>query len=174
MRSRRTPYPRHNDDVRFEVHGEFECPGENDRAIFGLDRDASASPDSDGPATTCERATRIARAFRKRLIAGVPGWFDPSLARDNLVGHSVRRAVHVAQHVPGGTASVNQTPFADNKNLCPSRCIPPASTRRMTGLPRLAPTLRAVSTSFERCTWCRLPRIRPCSMIDFRNQSTVP
>jgi hypothetical protein len=44
----------------------------------------------------------------------------------------------------------------------------------MTGLPLLDPTLRAVSTSFERWTWCRLPRIRPSSKIDGRNRSTVP
>jgi len=37
----------------------------------------------------------------------------------------------------------------DRKNLNPSWCIFPASTRRMTGSPRLAPTLRAVSMSLR-------------------------
>src|SRR5271157_757313 len=37
--------PRHDDDVGLQVHGEFERPGEDDRAVFGLDRDPSASPD---------------------------------------------------------------------------------------------------------------------------------
>src|SRR5207249_4077325 len=37
--------PRYDDDVRLEVHGEFERSGEDDRAVFGLDRDPGAGPD---------------------------------------------------------------------------------------------------------------------------------
>ena len=36
--------PRHDDDVGLDVHGEFERPGEDDRAVLGLDRDPGASP----------------------------------------------------------------------------------------------------------------------------------
>ena len=36
---------------------------------------------------------------------------------------------------------MSQTPLTDKKNLKPWPCILPASTWRMTGLPRLAPTL---------------------------------
>src|SRR5271157_3810617 len=35
---------------------------------------------SDGQATKCERTTRVARALRRRLIAGTPCWVDDSLA----------------------------------------------------------------------------------------------
>jgi len=91
----------------------------------------------------------------------------------HLVAHSVKRALHDFYILPSGTESVNQTPFADDRNLCPSRCLVPASTRRITGLPLLDPTLRAVPTSFERWTWCRLPLTRPASRTDGTNRPTV-
>src|SRR5271157_6287908 len=37
--------PRYDDDVGLDVLGEFERPGEDDRAVLWLDRDPSASPD---------------------------------------------------------------------------------------------------------------------------------
>ena len=72
-----------------------------------------------------------------------------------------------------------QHPSARPRSPTTRTCARPgASSRhrpvRMTGLPRLAPTLRAVSTSFERWTWCRLPLTSPSSKIDGRNRSTVP
>ena len=52
----------------------------------------------------------------------------------------------------GSTASVSHTPFAERVKGTPSATIAAASTRRITGRPRLLPTVRAVATSGLRCT----------------------
>src|SRR4051794_1915142 len=38
------PASRHDNDVGFDVHGEFERPSEDDRAVLRLDRNPSTSP----------------------------------------------------------------------------------------------------------------------------------
>lgn len=72
----------------------------------------------------------------------IPGWGHP---RTDL-----GRGQSGISRNTAGTDGVSHTPFALRRKSCPASYIAPARTVRMTGLPRRAPTRRAVSTSGER------------------------
>jgi len=57
----------------------------------------------------------------------------------------------------GGTCAVSQTPLDARKKSWPPDCIPAASTSKMTGSPRRAPTIAAVSVSADRWTCVLFP-----------------
>ena len=76
------------------------------------------------------------------------------------------RSVQILFKNSAGTESVNQTPLADKKKTTPCWCILPASTSRMTGLPRLAPTFRAVSMSFGQMNVVPFALLQAYAMIE--------
>ena len=97
----------------------------------------------------------LQNCINEERIAGIVGWGRTLGCIASRISVELFEPGKVRRQAPKGAAS--HTVFR-------------VATVRITGLPRLAPTLRAVSTSFERWTWCRLPLYRPSARIEGRNR----
>ena len=78
-RTRRIPCPSDDEDVGLEVHGEFQRPGEDDRAVLRLDRDPGTSRDRRQTGDDPSKNDQDDNRSRRRSMRATPRLLDDSM-----------------------------------------------------------------------------------------------